>query len=711
MHSKGNKGTKAFSKTAAACILTMGLVGSPYTMAIADPGENEGQSISQSEKIDKGSTTADSLPSVDPALTQAEASDGGDSGSSVAQSDSLIEDTEESHIYSDITDDEVLDALSPIDEPSATLFQSESDQPDPVTVFAGEDRYDTSAKQALGGWDSCGTVLVVSGGGWPDALGASGLAGALDCPILLTDPGSLPSSVAQAIAELGATHAIVVGGQTAVSEQVVSDLKAAGAASVERLGGDTRYGTQMEIYRYGKERSLWGGSTAIVANGSGSNFADALSASPVAFAKKAPIFIADESGRLPLEQQKALISGASDGNFSNVLLVGGSSRIDEFTEGFANSVGSIASKKTGSYSCERLAGETRYETSAKLASWAVSKGILSADNAGFASATSPYDALGGGALQGHRGSVLLLVSDGSYSAAVASLSSGGVGSISFFGGDNAISANTREGIAGALGISVDKSVTYRNYDITLNSFAKLEGLSADEIDPNNWSYGDSGFYQFANIGQGSSGKVSADQLNNYFAAKVGNQERNYNCSSKLRGLGQAFIGAADKYKVNEVYLASHAALESAWGCSVLAQGWTFNDDIKDAQGNILIKATGKTYYNFFGIDAYDNSPIDGGRLMAVKQGWDSPEAAVYGAAKWISENYVHSPASKFGPQDTLYKMRHDVQRAAAGQKPWHEYATSKTWATGIASVMANCYSYMGYDMRHSGLVFEVPRFK
>ena len=326
----------------------------------------------------------------------------------------------------------------------------------------------------------------------------------------------------------------------------------------------------MEIYRYGKDRSLWDGSTAIVANGSGSNFADALSASPVAFAGRAPIFIADESGRLPLEQQKALISGASDGNFSNVLLVGGSSRIDEFTEGFANSVGSIASKKTGSYSCERLAGETRYETSAKLASWAVSKGILSADNAGFASATSPYDALGGGALQGHRGSVLLLVSDGSYSAAVASLSSGGVGSISFFGGDNAISANTREGIAGALGISVDKSVTYRNYDITLNSFAKLEGLSADEIDPNNWSYGDSGFYQFANIGQGSSGKVSADQLNNYFAAKVGNQERNYNCSSKLRGLGQAFIGAADKYKVNEVYLASHAALESAWGCSVLA---------------------------------------------------------------------------------------------------------------------------------------------
>ena len=326
---------------------------------------------------------------------------------------------------------------------------------DPVTVFAGDDRYETSAKQALGGWGSCDTVLVVSGDGWPDALGASGLAGALDCPILLTATGSLPSSVADAVRSLGASRAIVVGGQAVVSEQVVSDLRAAGAATVERLGGETRYGTQMEIYRYGKERSLWDGSLAVIASGAGSNFADALSASPVAFAKKAPIFLVNEDGRLPLEQQKALISGASEGDFSNIVLVGGSSRIDEFTEGFANSVGSIASKKAGSYSCERLAGETRYETSAKLASWAVSEGVLSADGAGFASASTPYDALGGGALQGHRKSVLLLVNDGSYSAAVGAVSSANVASISFFGGDSAISPATRKAISRALGLIKD----------------------------------------------------------------------------------------------------------------------------------------------------------------------------------------------------------------------------------------------------------------
>ena len=356
-----------------------------------------------------------------------------------------------------LTDSEIQKA---IDEGSMPGFLNSSDassvaaysndQSDPVTVFAGEDRYDTSAKQALGGWDSCGTVLVVSGGGWPDALGASGLAGALDCPILLTDPGSLPSSVAQAIAELGATHAIVVGGQTAVSEQVVSDLKAAGAASVERLGGDTRYGTQMEIYRYGKERSLWDGSTAIVANGSGSNFADALSASPVAFAEKAPIFIANESGALPDEQKRALDDAAQEKIFNKYLIIGGNARVSDFTEGYLTGLSLLGDESASG--CERVAGETRYETSAAVASWAISNRILSADNAGFASATSPYDALGGGALQGHRGSVLLLVSDGSYSAAVGSLSSGGVGSISFFGGDNAISANTRKSISRNLGL-------------------------------------------------------------------------------------------------------------------------------------------------------------------------------------------------------------------------------------------------------------------
>ena len=706
MQAKKNKGLNAVSKTAAACVLTMGLVAAPYTAAIADPNEN-GDQLALQQNTSKDDQEVDS--SLDVAdLTQAEVSNGSDKEGAAGWDLSPVEDTENNHAYSAITDEEISDALSSVDEPSMTALPADSD---PVTVFAGDDRYDTSAKQALGGWGSCDTALVVSGDGWPDALGASGLAGALDCPILLTAPGSLPSSVADAVRSLGVSRVIVVGGQTVVSEQVVSDLRAAGVSSVERLGGDTRYGTQMEIYRYGKERSLWGGSMAVVANGAGSNFADALSASPVAFAKKAPIFITDEDGRLPLEQQKALISGASDGDFSNMVLVGGLSRIDEFTEGFANSVGSIASKKSGSCSCERLAGETRYETSAKLASWAVSKGILSADGAGFASASSPYDALGGGALQGHRGSVLLLVSDGSYSAAVGSVSSQGIGSISFFGGDSAISAGTREGIAKALGISTDKSVSYRSYDIALDSFAKMEGQSASDIDPDNWIYGDSGFYQFADIGQGYSGKVSASQLNNFFAAKVGSQERNYTCSSKLRGLGQTFIDAAKKYNVNEVYLVSHAALETAWGCSVLAQGWTFSDDIKDEQGNVLIKATGKTYYNFFGIGAYDNSPIDGGRLMAFKQGWDSPEAAVCGAAEWISKNYIHSSDSNYGPQNTLYKMRHDVARAAAGQNPWHEYATSPAWATGIAGVMANCYSYMGLDMRHSGLTFEVPRFK
>ena len=51
--------------------------------------------------------------------------------------------------------------------------------------------------------------------------------------------------------------------------------------------------------------------------------------------------------------------------------------------------------------------------------------------------------------------MLLLVNDGSYSAAVGAVSSKGVASISFFGGDSAISPATRNSISRALGLTED----------------------------------------------------------------------------------------------------------------------------------------------------------------------------------------------------------------------------------------------------------------
>ena len=82
-----------------------------------------------------------------------------------------------------------------------------------VKTLAGETQYDTAAAEALAAYPSgCSTAVVASGESYVDALSATGLAGALDCPILLTGPDSLPDATAGARSRLGVTRVVVVGG-------------------------------------------------------------------------------------------------------------------------------------------------------------------------------------------------------------------------------------------------------------------------------------------------------------------------------------------------------------------------------------------------------------------------------------------------------------------------------------------------------------------
>ncbi len=57
---------------------------------------------------------------------------------------------------------------------------------------------------------------------------------------------------------------------------------------------------------------------------------------------------------------------------------------------------------------------------------------------------------------------------------------------------------------------------------------------------------------------------TAEELNNFIAKKT----KSY---SKLRGTGQAFIDAQNKYGANALLLLGLATNESAWGTSQIAQ--------------------------------------------------------------------------------------------------------------------------------------------
>ena len=309
-----------------------------------------------------------------------------------------------------------------------------------TSEYAGVDMFETAAAEARAAYPngSASAILVGPGESWVDALSAAGLA-ASKGPILFTDRKSLSPATAGALADLKVKSVVVVGGTVAVSDSVVSQLSAKGIALEARLGGTDCYDTQMEVYNYGLERGLWDASMAIVATGD--QFADALSVSPVAYAKKAPIFLVEQGSDMREPQKRALLKGAEQGRFSRVLAVGGTAVVSDFAYGFLELVAAISSPDGV---CEREAGVDRYDTSAAIAGWAVDNGILSWNGAAFASGALPYDALAGSVLQGATKSVMLLVGDApSVTVDIVARHVGSISTLRYFGGTSVIPSSMR----------------------------------------------------------------------------------------------------------------------------------------------------------------------------------------------------------------------------------------------------------------------------
>ncbi|ANU18008.1 hypothetical protein BBI11_13600 [Planococcus maritimus] len=150
--------------------------------------------------------------------------------------------------------------------------------------LSGENRYETAIAVSKQGWESADTVVIARGDQYADALTAAPLADQYDAPILLTRSGALASGVAEEIARLGATNAIVLGGTQAVSADVFAELEGLDL-DVERIGGATRYDTAVAI----ADELETDGTEAVVV--SGVNFPDALSAGSYAAVNDKPILL------------------------------------------------------------------------------------------------------------------------------------------------------------------------------------------------------------------------------------------------------------------------------------------------------------------------------------------------------------------------------------------------------------------------------------
>lgn len=158
-----------------------------------------------------------------------------------------------------------------------------------VKSLGGSDRFETAVNIAkeIHSLKPFSSVIMTTAWTNADALSVASIAGAKGMPILLSDV-ELPSSVSTYINSIKSEldNAYVLGGSAIVSDKVKNALP-----NAKRIFGIDRYATNLEILKAFANDLKYG--KIFVANGQDAHLVDALAASPLAAAGRAPVLLAD----------------------------------------------------------------------------------------------------------------------------------------------------------------------------------------------------------------------------------------------------------------------------------------------------------------------------------------------------------------------------------------------------------------------------------
>lgn len=327
-----------------------------------------------------------------------------------------------------------------VDNAAIGALEVTLDLPTAYTAIAGQNRYETAAKAVEKAFptapmapDRYGirTVILASGEAFPDALAASGLAGAFNAPLILTTPTSLRPEAKTQIQRLQAQRVIIVGGLGAVSKAVSDELAGMGL-TVQREQDVDRYTTARKVAaRIVSANTGWDG-TAFVATGR--DFPDALAAAPIAAAKGQPLYLFDSRSSV----NDDTITQMSAHGVQRVVVLGGESAV-------SSSAYDALVKKFGQANVDRRAGTDRYATALDVAQYGMSVG-LGWTNVALATGEAFPDALAGGVMQGKAGSVMLLTRPAKLSGTVKQALEANrdtIDEVRFLGGTSAVSAAVR----------------------------------------------------------------------------------------------------------------------------------------------------------------------------------------------------------------------------------------------------------------------------
>ena len=289
-----------------------------------------------------------------------------------------------------------------------------------ITRIAGDDAAGTAAEianQMYTQGDESEWVVIARDDDFADAMSATGLAGALNAPIILADRNTgLGSDAKATIQAIGAKKAYIVGGTGAIPANIEEQLKQINVMpEQERIFGDTYWDTSVKcaakIQEVDKANNETPASDVIVAMGI--NFQDALSISSLAYSYHMPIYLQTDGSTQPgvegavarvLTDDAISAIKTTLGDSGKIYVPGGNGAVAKET---------VEDVFTGK-EVIRMSGEDGFQTSNEIARYLTSEEggyKLSANTvciANGAEAPKGTDALAGSALAGKNGGVVLL---------------------------------------------------------------------------------------------------------------------------------------------------------------------------------------------------------------------------------------------------------------------------------------------------------------
>lgn len=224
---------------------------------------------------------------------------------------------------------------------------TEPEKPERISRVAGDNRCETAfaaankLKEVLG-VEKFDAIILASGDGFADALAGSYLAAVKKAPILLYRKGFEKKNadyIAANLSENGVVY--ILGGTAAVPKAMVDAL---GSLKVERLAGDNRYVTNLEILN----AAGVAGDRILVATGM--DFADCLAASATGL----PILMVNSRLNRLTDEQKAFLEEHAG---KNITIIGGEAAVSN----------ALLLEMENYCNVERITGARREETALNVA--------------------------------------------------------------------------------------------------------------------------------------------------------------------------------------------------------------------------------------------------------------------------------------------------------------------------------------------------------